>query len=207
MRRSSCSARPRRTRGTPDLVDAADARRRAGVSRSTDAGLAALTETVTPQGVVAVVPASAHRPGHGRSSRGHGWSWCSPASPTRATPAPSCAPPTRPARRRSCSPTAAVDPYNGKCVRATAGSLFHLSTWSAAVRPRPPSAALRQAGLRVLAADAHGADDLDELRRVRALAARTAWLFGSEAHGLPAELAAAGRRPGTGADPWPRREP
>ena len=59
-------------------------------------------------------------------------------------------------------PDGSVDPYNGKCVRASAGSLFHLSlvrggTAEAAV------AALRQAGLAVLAADAYGADDLDEL--------------------------------------------
>jgi TrmH family RNA methyltransferase len=44
---------------------------------------------------------------------------------------------------------------------------------------------IRAAGLTVYAADAHGAADLDHVP----LAGPTAWLFGSEAHGLPPELA------------------
>lgn len=83
-----------------------------------------------------------------------------------------------------------VDPYNGKCVRSSAGSLFHLDV----VRGGEPGAVLRAAsgaGLRVLAADVYGADDLDELLDTGALAGPTCWLFGSEAHGLPAELAGA----------------
>jgi len=82
----------------------------------------------------------------------------------------------------------AVDPYNGKAVRASAGSLFHVDV----VREPDPAAtvaALHRSGLRVLAADARGADDLDDLADAGDLAAPTAWLFGSEAHGLPAELA------------------
>ena len=43
----------------------------------------------------------------------------------------------------------------------------------------------------MLAADAYGAADLDDLAESGRLGDRTAWLFGSEAHGLPAELAAA----------------
>lgn len=82
---------------------------------------------------------------------------------------------------------AAVDPYNGKCVRASAGSLFHLDL----VRcPEPPVSALRAAGLRVLAATGAGETDLDDLPD-DLLAAPTAWLFGSEAHGLPPPLLAA----------------
>jgi TrmH family RNA methyltransferase len=84
---------------------------------------------------------------------------------------------------------ASVDPYNGKCVRATAGSLFHPRI----VRGGPAAdvvAALRDAGLRVLAADGGGEDDLDDLADAGALAAPTAWLFGNEARGLPDELAA-----------------
>jgi TrmH family RNA methyltransferase len=78
----------------------------------------------------------------------------------------------------------AVDPYNGKCVRASAGSLFHVDV----VRAGDPLAVIdeiRGAGLTVYAADAYGAVDLDEVP----LAGRVAWLFGSEAHGLPPELA------------------
>jgi len=83
----------------------------------------------------------------------------------------------------------AVDPYNGKAVRASAGSLFHLD-----VVREPDSgrvlAALRDGGLRVFAADAYGEADLDDLADSGRLAAPTAWLFGSEAHGLPAEIVA-----------------
>jgi TrmH family RNA methyltransferase len=84
----------------------------------------------------------------------------------------------------------AVDPYNGKCVRATAGSLFHVDV----VRGADPLAAvgaLRDAGLRVLAADGYGEADLDDLADAGTLREPTAWLFGSEAHGLPDAVAAA----------------
>ncbi|HET8682278.1 MAG TPA: RNA methyltransferase [Micromonosporaceae bacterium] len=87
----------------------------------------------------------------------------------------------------------AVDPYNGKCVRASAGSLFHLPV----VRGVPAGAtvgALRSAGLRVLAADPYGEADLDALADEGELAVPTAWLFGSEAHGLAPELSAAAHR-------------
>jgi TrmH family RNA methyltransferase len=85
-------------------------------------------------------------------------------------------------------PDGSVDPYNGKCVRASAGSLFHIDL----VRGGSAAQAVREltgAGFSVLAADAHGAVDLDERIDSGALAGPTAWLFGSEAHGLPAELA------------------
>jgi TrmH family RNA methyltransferase len=87
----------------------------------------------------------------------------------------------------------AVDPYNGKCVRASAGSLFHVDV----VRDRDPAgvvAALRDAGVQVLAATGHGDDDLDDLLDAGALDRPTAWLFGSEAHGLTADLLAAADR-------------
>lgn len=80
-----------------------------------------------------------------------------------------------------------VDPYNGKCVRASAGSLFHLDLVAG-----PPAAdavaTLRGAGLQVLAADGTGPEDLDELVDRGALRAPTCWLFGNEAWGLPADL-------------------
>lgn len=81
----------------------------------------------------------------------------------------------------------AVDPYNGKCVRASAGSLFHLPV----VRERDALGtivAARAAGLRVLAATGYGETDLHALAATGGLDGPTAWLFGSEAHGLPAEL-------------------
>ena len=84
---------------------------------------------------------------------------------------------------------ASVDPYNSKCVRSSAGSLFHL----AVVQGAPLSdaaAALRGAGLQVLAADGSAGGQLGEFESAGRLARPTAWLFGNEAWGLPAELLA-----------------
>jgi RNA methyltransferase, TrmH family len=78
---------------------------------------------------------------------------------------------------------ASVDPYNGKAVRASAGSLFHLPL-VAGVRLEPAVSGLRAAGLRVLAADARGGRTLDDLSPAE-LAAPTAWIFGNEAWGMP----------------------
>lgn len=80
-----------------------------------------------------------------------------------------------------------VDPHNGKCVRATTGSLFHLPVARASVADA--LAACRAAGLRLVAADGHAAAELDP--RGETVAAPTAWLFGSEAHGLPDEVRSA----------------
>jgi TrmH family RNA methyltransferase len=84
--------------------------------------------------------------------------------------------------------SASVDPYNGKCVRASAGSLFHLPV---VVGPGPAEAvaALRGAGMRILAADGRGRC-LDELAVGGELAGPAAWLFGNEAWGLPGDLLA-----------------
>jgi len=77
----------------------------------------------------------------------------------------------------------AVDPHNGKCVRASAGSLFHLPV---ATHPDVAAtvAAARAAGLLVLAATGRGGVDLDDAADSGLLAAPTAWVFGNEAHGL-----------------------
>jgi TrmH family RNA methyltransferase len=84
---------------------------------------------------------------------------------------------------------ASVDVYNGKCVRASAGSLFHLPVVAGA-RLADATAALREAGLRVLAADGRGPATLDDEGTRAALAGPTAWLFGNEAWGLPDDLLA-----------------
>lgn len=78
-----------------------------------------------------------------------------------------------------------VDPRNAKAVRASAGSLFHVPVarelvWSAFAQ------ACRDAGLRIVAADAgaatrHTAADLTQ---------PTVLVFGSEAHGLPVDVLA-----------------
>jgi RNA methyltransferase, TrmH family len=82
---------------------------------------------------------------------------------------------------------ASVDVYNGKCVRASAGSLFHLPVVSG-VRLADVTEALKAAGLRILAADGRGASTLDDPRTQAALTSPTAWLFGNEAWGLPEDL-------------------
>jgi TrmH family RNA methyltransferase len=83
-----------------------------------------------------------------------------------------------------------VDVHNPKCVRSTAGSLFHLPVVQD-VALDDVAGLLRGAGLALLAADGAGGHDLDDLqddaeRDADALLRRsTAWLFGNEAWGLP----------------------
>jgi RNA methyltransferase, TrmH family len=84
---------------------------------------------------------------------------------------------------------ASVDPYNSKCVRASAGSLFHLPVVAGSPL-REAAAALRGAGLQILAAEGAAGRKLDELESDGALGRPTAWLFGNEAWGLPADLLA-----------------
>jgi TrmH family RNA methyltransferase len=84
-----------------------------------------------------------------------------------------------------------VDRTNPKAVRASTGSLFHLP-----VVPEIPwhqlCQAARAAGLQVLATTGDpDATDLDELSDSGRLLPPTLWLFGTEAHGLPAEVLAA----------------
>ncbi len=81
-----------------------------------------------------------------------------------------------------------IDPHNGKCVRASAGSVFHLPI----VRERDISAgldAIRSGGLTILATAANGELALDDAAQT--LTERTAWLFGNEAHGLSDAVASA----------------
>ena len=168
-----------------DLADAAAA---AGVpvSEVTDDGLAALAETVQPQGLVAVceqldVPLAAamqHRP-----------RLMAVLAEIRDPGNAGTVLRTADAAGAGAVVFAgdAVDPYNGKCVRASAGSLFHVDV----VRESGTEAvvaACKAAGVRVLAATGYGDADLDDLADTGVLAGPTAWLFGSEAHGLPKHL-------------------
>jgi TrmH family RNA methyltransferase len=82
---------------------------------------------------------------------------------------------------------ASVDPYNGKCVRASAGSLFHVPV-VAGPRFGTLIPALRETGLTVLAADGAGERTLDSAIDDGLLARPTAWVFGNEAWGLPEEI-------------------
>lgn len=82
-----------------------------------------------------------------------------------------------------------VDPYNGKAVRASAGSVFHLPL---AIHGDTEAVVetLQQQGLLVLAADGAGELDLDDAIDDGMLTRPTAWLFGNEAWGLSDDLAA-----------------
>jgi RNA methyltransferase, TrmH family len=77
-----------------------------------------------------------------------------------------------------------VDPYNGKCLRASAGSIFSLPVVTETDAAQAVTA-LTDAGLQVLATTVDGEVSLDDA----VLDAPTAWLFGPESHGLPSELA------------------
>jgi TrmH family RNA methyltransferase len=83
---------------------------------------------------------------------------------------------------------ASVDPYNSKCVRSSAGSLFHLPVVAGA-QLAEAIGGLREAGLQVLAADGSASRLLDAPGGPD-LTLPTAWLFGNEAWGLPGELLA-----------------
>ena len=74
-----------------------------------------------------------------------------------------------------------VDPHNGKCVRSTAGSIFHVAI-CADVPAVDAIEACRVAGLTLVAADAHAPVALDASHET--LRGPLAWVFGSEAHGL-----------------------
>ncbi|OOP64461.1 RNA methyltransferase [Arthrobacter sp. SRS-W-1-2016] len=101
-----------------------------------------------------------------------------------------------------------VDIYNPKAVRSTAGSLFHLPVVLGA-DVEELVALCKECGIGILAADGYGTLNLDKLqdenaaRRLGAsaalsayaLEAPTAWLFGNEAQGLSeSELALADHR-------------
>jgi len=153
----------------------------------TEDGLAALAETVAPQGLVAVCAA-----------RDVPLAAALAARPRLVTVLAGIRDPGNAGTVLRTADAAgagavvfagdAVDPYNGKCVRASAGSLFHVDLVRAA-DPATVVRELRAAGLTVLAADPYGAADLDELADAGELDRPTAWLFGSEAHGLPGALA------------------
>lgn len=84
-----------------------------------------------------------------------------------------------------------VDPTNPKCVRATAGSLFHVPV-VAAGSTAAALGVLRASGYRTLAADVTpAATDLFAAEEAGLLAGRVAWVFGNEAHGLPDDILSA----------------
>ncbi|SDP58394.1 RNA methyltransferase, TrmH family [Klenkia soli] len=82
-----------------------------------------------------------------------------------------------------------ADPFQGKVVRSSAGSLFHVDV----VRSAPLEPLLddvRAAGVTVLAAAGDGEVALDAAGAEGLLGGRVLWLFGNEARGLAPALAA-----------------
>lgn len=164
-----------------DLVRAADAAG-ARVTLVDEGGMASLADTVTPQGIVAIC-----------DQMDAAW----PSAVTLAVVLDGVSDPgnagtvLRVADAAGADavvfPDATVDPYNGKCVRASVGSVFHLPIVRGGATAEHLER-LRQDGVSVLAADAHGDADLDELIDDGKLRGPTAWVFGSEAHGLPESL-------------------
>jgi TrmH family RNA methyltransferase len=168
--------------------DCVDAAHRAGVrvATVTEKAAARLSDTVTPPGLVAVcdtldVPLEAA---------------LSPRPRLVAVPVAMAEPGNAGTLIRVADAVGAdavilagdsVDPHNGKCVRASAGSIFHLPV----ARERDTLRvldALSAAGVQILATAADGEVELDDADEL--LARPTAWLFGNEAHGLDPEVAA-----------------
>jgi TrmH family RNA methyltransferase len=152
----------------------------------TDKAAASLSETVTPQGLVAVC-----------ALRDVPVARLTAQPPRLAVALSELADPgnagTVLRTADACGAGAVVfgagsaDPYGGKAVRASAGSLFHVDV----VRGAPLEdivPGLQAAGMTVLAADGGGQARLDEIGDL--LAGPVLWLFGNEARGVPAHLAA-----------------
>lgn len=153
------------------------------INAITDKAAAGLSETVTPQGLLAVcdpvdVPLETALRGtprlvavlHGVTDPGNAGTVVRVADATGADAV--------------IFAGDTVDPHNGKCVRASTGSVFHLPI----ARARDAAEvfeACRTAGLALVAADGYATDDLDTADQRGDLAHPTAWVFGSEAHGLP----------------------
>jgi TrmH family RNA methyltransferase len=153
----------------------------------TDRAAASLSETVTPQGLVAVcalrdVPAGTLAADPPRLAV----ALAELADPGNAgtvlRTADACGAGT------VVFGSGSADPYNGKVVRSSAGSIFHVDVVrSAPLAPLVES--VRAAGVTVLAADGDGETALDEAGDDGLLAAPVLWLFGNEARGLDPALA------------------
>jgi TrmH family RNA methyltransferase len=170
-------------------IVAAAGERGARITVATPELVASLSETVTPQGLVAVcrfldVPLADFLAGH---------------RPKLVAILAHVRDPGNAGTVLRCADAAgadlvvvtaeSVDVYNPKAVRASAGSLFHLPV-AVGAGAGEAVAALRAAGCRILAADGTGAADLDDELDAGRLARPTAWLFGNEAWGLPEPLLA-----------------
>ncbi|MGH3821796.1 MAG: TrmH family RNA methyltransferase [Pseudonocardiaceae bacterium] len=171
----------------PELIEAAGSR----VSLITERAAAGLSETATPQGIVAVCPVLTRPAAEALRGTRLVVVLAGVSDPGNAGTVIRVADAAGAGAVLFAGDT--VDPHNGKCVRASTGSVFHLAV---GVEPDPHRAVevCRQAGLQVFAADPSTGCDLDDMIDAGSLAAPSAWLFGNEAHGLDRELIAAADR-------------
>ena len=157
----------------PELAD--------GASEISERDAAALSETVTPQGLVAVCRLT--QPSLAELLAGRPRLLAVLVEPNEPGNLGAIVRTADAAGAAAVVLDGGADPYNGKSVRASAGSLFHLPLVSA-----PAEDVLAASELTSLATTCAGRVSLDELADDGSLAAPTAWLFGNEARGLPEEL-------------------
>jgi RNA methyltransferase, TrmH family len=167
-----------------------DAVRGVTVHPVTEAGARALSETVTPSGLIAVCRTPEHDPAALLAG-----------PPGLVAVAVDLGEPgnagtlIRTAHAMGAAAVvlsgASVDPYNGKCLRSSAGSIFAVPVL---VEPDPGGLLdrLRAAGMQILATTVDGESTLPDCEPL--LGAPTAWVFGSESAGLEPALAAAADR-------------
>ena len=146
-----------------------------------DADLASLTDTVTPQGLVAVCSAAEVSLSDVLAGAPRLVVICAQVrDPGNAGTVIRCADAF--GADAVVLTEGSVDVHNPKTVRATAGSLFHLPIVTG-VGLVEATDALRAAGLTVIAADGSGPQTLLDL--TVELAGPVAWVLGNEAWGLP----------------------
>lgn len=153
------------------------------VHHAEDGALASLSETVTPQGVVAVCDTIAV-PVDGVIKTGSRLVavLAEIRDPGNAGTVIRCA--DAAGAGGVVLTNGSVDPFGGKAVRASAGSVFHLPIATDADLGETATAA-RAAGMTVIAADGSGRVTLDEAADNGMLARQVAWMFGNEARGMP----------------------
>ena len=148
------------------------------IERVTDAVLAAMAETVQPQGVIAV----ARIP---EADLGEALAGARLVAVLHEVRDPGNAGTVLRAADAAGADAVvfsgeSIDPWHPKVVRSTTGSLFHLPVVTAGGLDEVVAAA-RTAGLETIAADVRG----DELTAIRGdLGVPIAWVFGNEARGL-----------------------
>ena len=191
----------------PELAELAE---QATLRLATDEVLAAMADTVTPQGIVAVCRIQSPSLDDVLARRPRLLAvMCEVRDPGNAGTILRAA--DSAGADAVILTASSVDIHNPKAVRSTVGSLFHLPVVSG-VDFAELSSRLHEAGITILAADGYGSQDLDALQdssALRRLAPAadapgdtgprledpSAWLFGNEAQGLAEdELTAADYR-------------